>query len=718
MDDNTMQRTVRDLHRLLRCMECGDDSYLTSQSVTMRAEMAQELLLQINQFHWTDSTHITSNLQERVEQACRKARIVANAKKEHETDWVEKIFFPKKDPPIILLEEQRTTSGTLTEPTETTTNPTRQPLLPEQSVQEIQAAQRDQLEEEISFMASQLKASTARMNLSLKTQTQELDEMGLLAEENVQQVGQAATDVASHLKKSWGSTFATWTMIATVFGTFVFAMLTMRMIPKRTNLCIPFFCKKTLLSSKTTTKLHNQPWEAPCFLYCNQIPETFGIRLEQACLSLSTFMGHQFLCPIQSQMKKSNEKNYETGYNNYEETKKHQNSAQNIFNKKQQPAAEDKQNTKVCLQDVCDSISSLDDPDALLLVDKNDEMKNRNSLQHQSQQNERTGDYSDREVVEVEEKSIHEESTHISYAATSTSSDHANTIGVAILTDITTENDVTFSISQPYIQEKQNHNERADKEYTDEIDQHRRIVSRAAVFCNLDTFQQYAQARPELALQQDENGWTPFTESVAAGCMDVVKFVLETLPDFDVNQRTFNGATPLWWASQRGVARDHAVFALLESRGGTIHGPQERGDETVEEYVKPLVNDEGTVSRSDDAVDVLLARNILLAAFNGNIELLTHFSDSSPHLLEVTDKNGWRPIHEAVRSNKVSTVHFLLNKGVDLNARTGLNNEGRSPLAIANSWLGDTSEISTLLRSRGAREFPSTEDSTKDSTED
>ena len=720
IDDYKLQQSVRDLHRLLHCMECGDDCYLTSQSVIMRAEMAQELWLQMNQFHSTDSPHITSNLQERVDQACRKARSVANAKKEHETDWVEKIFFPQKEPPPLLLEERLTTPETLKEQPErtifTAMSPTNQPLLSEQSVQEIQAAQRDQLEEEISFMASQLKESTARMNLSLKTQTQELDEMGLLAEENVQQVGQAATDVASHLKRSWGSTIATWTMIATVFGTFLFAMVTMRMIPKRKNLSIPFLGEKPLLPTTTTTtattaKLHDQPWEAPCLLYCNQIPKTFGMELEEACLALSAFMGHTFLCPVQNQIDKLKELNYETVYNKYEEMNQHRIVAQDTINKEQQQAAIGKQHTNVCLDDVCDAIPWIADPGALLLVHNNDELNKDDSALHKLQQNELTGDNSDREV---REKSIDEESTLISDAATGTSMDHVNIDGVAILPDITTVIDATFSVSQSDVQEKQDHDESADTEHKDETDQHRRIISRAAVFCNLDMFQQHAHARPELVLQQDENGWTSFTESVAAGCVDVVEFILETLPDFDVNQRTFNGATPLWWASQKGVDRDHAVFTLLEPRGGTIDGPRERKDEIVEEHLKPLVNDEETASRSDHTVDISLSRNILLAAFNGNTELLAHYVESSPHLLEVTDKNGWRPIHEAVKSNKISTVRFLLNKGVDFNARTGLNNKGQSPLTIANSWLGETSEISTLLRSKGAREFLSSEDSSED----
>jgi len=115
------------------------------------------------------------------------------------------------------------------------------------SNQDLAQEQREHLEEEISLMAEQLKHSTLKMNTTLKSQSQNLGQMQELAEENVDKVGRAAENVQQHVSRGWRRTFFTWTLIVAVMGTFVFCIMTMKLVPKRPNACIPFLtCPKQL----------------------------------------------------------------------------------------------------------------------------------------------------------------------------------------------------------------------------------------------------------------------------------------------------------------------------------------------------------------------------------------------------------------------------------------------------------------------------------------
>ncbi|KAL7556161.1 hypothetical protein ACA910_006268 [Epithemia clementina (nom. ined.)] len=67
-------------------------------------------------------------------------------------------------------------------------------------------------------------------------------------------------------------------------------------------------------------------------------------------------------------------------------------------------------------------------------------------------------------------------------------------------------------------------------------------------------------------------------------------------------------------------------------------------------------------------------------AGSGELERLAAILDKDSSLVNVRDRNGWTPLHEAVRLGDVQIVKLLLDRGADANARTGPKEEGGSPL--------------------------------------
>lgn len=134
-------------------------------------------------------------LERQVDQACRRAREIAAERKEKEVDIIQEIFFPKKQDIDSTVNEEKKESAAEEEeqdaasveqhneqkPSVATTehrrpqSPARPLAVPRsnaQDVEELQKAQREQLEEEIAHMAARLKESTQSMNTTLRAQTE------------------------------------------------------------------------------------------------------------------------------------------------------------------------------------------------------------------------------------------------------------------------------------------------------------------------------------------------------------------------------------------------------------------------------------------------------------------------------------------------------------------------------------------------------------------
>lgn len=87
----------------------------------------------------------------------------------------------------------------------------------------------------------------------------------------------------------------------------------------------------------------------------------------------------------------------------------------------------------------------------------------------------------------------------------------------------------------------------------------------------------------------------------------------------------------------------------------------------------------------------------------GNWDKLLEVLDKHEHLINVRDENGWTALHEAIRKGETSAVELLLNRGAEINLRTGKTESGESPLTLAEQFHGPDHEVTQLLVSRGAR---------------
>jgi len=89
----------------------------------------------------------------------------------------------------------------------------------------------------------------------------------------------------------------------------------------------------------------------------------------------------------------------------------------------------------------------------------------------------------------------------------------------------------------------------------------------------------------------------------------------------------------------------------------------------------------------------------------GEYENLKRVLEEDGNLVNKRDRNGWMPIHEAVRHGDPETVAILLMAGADASARVGRRQEGASPLYLLEQYHDendfDYADIRSLLKEYG-----------------
>eukprot|EP00547_Thalassionema_nitzschioides_P012922 CAMPEP_0194262902 /NCGR_PEP_ID=MMETSP0158-20130606/46783_1 /TAXON_ID=33649 /ORGANISM="Thalassionema nitzschioides, Strain L26-B" /LENGTH=149 /DNA_ID=CAMNT_0039003067 /DNA_START=448 /DNA_END=897 /DNA_ORIENTATION=- len=94
-----------------------------------------------------------------------------------------------------------------------------------------------------------------------------------------------------------------------------------------------------------------------------------------------------------------------------------------------------------------------------------------------------------------------------------------------------------------------------------------------------------------------------------------------------------------------------------------------------------------------------------MAAKMGQLDQLQQLSSSlssSADIFHAQDANGWQPLHEAVRGGYLEIVNYLITAHqVDINARTN-QNQGPSPLWLAESFHGLQHPVTVRLIELGA----------------
>lgn len=94
------------------------------------------------------------------------------------------------------------------------------------------------------------------------------------------------------------------------------------------------------------------------------------------------------------------------------------------------------------------------------------------------------------------------------------------------------------------------------------------------------------------------------------------------------------------------------------------------------------------------------------AANSGDVDKLKEILDQHQELVNKRDRNGWTPLHEAVRTGDLETIALLLERGADVNARMGQRGEAGSALYLAMEHHRDLededSEVEAFLKQHGA----------------
>lgn len=113
--------------------------------------------------------------------------------------------------------------------------------MPKKTPEQIQQEQEEILQEEISQMADQLKASSLNIKSTIASQNQDLQEMETMAQENLDKTKDVTEKVETENRKGWRRAMGKWITFFFILGTWVFCFLTIRVVPKRKNACL-FFC--------------------------------------------------------------------------------------------------------------------------------------------------------------------------------------------------------------------------------------------------------------------------------------------------------------------------------------------------------------------------------------------------------------------------------------------------------------------------------------------
>lgn len=112
----------------------------------------------------------------------------------------------------------------------------------------------DILQEEISNMASQLKQSSLQIKSTLASQNKNLENIEMLAQDNLSKTSQVAQNVTQHVSAGWRHSFRKWFVFLMILATWLFCFLTIRMVPKRSRssqgACGLWFCNTSTLQGR------------------------------------------------------------------------------------------------------------------------------------------------------------------------------------------------------------------------------------------------------------------------------------------------------------------------------------------------------------------------------------------------------------------------------------------------------------------------------------
>lgn len=208
---------------------------------------------------------------------------------------------------------------------------------------------------------------------------------------------------------------------------------------------------------------------------------------------------------------------------------------------------------------------------------------------------------------------------------------------------------------------------------------------RAAIMDNTEKVRNILTRNPELTTVTDGNGWQVIHEVSRAHANNVLKMLVQ---EFGANINARTGTD----------GRGYTPLALALANQKNVASPGEKEVEIVS-YLKSvgaLSLQRGEYTR-DDLVE---------ATSKNDADTMTAIIRQHPEYVHQKDKNGWTPLHEAIRAGHAYAASHLIEFGhADVNVETNI---GVTPLYMAthHSSKVDETTVRYLLKMGGIEKGP------------
>lgn len=252
---------MRLLHRMKNQEDIPENAQgQTWHSLILRAQMAQDMWKSISHEVASRDFEVYQSISNRVDHLCRRAhRLAEERRAQSPPDLIDEIFFSNgtnesdssdsdddsEEEMGEKSEDAKRTNASVESGGDGSNDRRVRWNTPEQNDtksttpmtnEELQKAQREQMEEAIAQMARHMKEATMGISSTLQKQTQStLNELETVAEQNVQDMSRVTANVTEHNQKQWRKNFSTWSMMFLLVGIFVFTMLMIFTLPKHPN---------------------------------------------------------------------------------------------------------------------------------------------------------------------------------------------------------------------------------------------------------------------------------------------------------------------------------------------------------------------------------------------------------------------------------------------------------------------------------------------------
>ncbi|KAL7485913.1 hypothetical protein ACHAW6_011508 [Cyclotella cf. meneghiniana] len=544
---------------------------------------------------------------------------------------------------------------------------------------EFQKQQQHLLEEELSTLASRLKSSTLAMNATLQSQTRDLDDFESLAQENLDVVSSTTQKVQDRLirKKGWKKRLATWSLIATVLGMWVFCFMVIRTVPKRKIGTFSFHKWRRKSSSRDDDE----------YVQENIMAEAERRRWD-----------------IWRERKKMHEEDQKRRWKQQQQQNHHQPGFQ------QQQSQQQQQQQCEILSDgtqVCSDAAGKFNFKAFTNSDRKAQQ-----LLAERKRNRIEKNMANAPLVNATDSLDDDESEHAAGAAAAAAA--------IVAADEAADEEQRMKKSQRRGAAKQAavENEAREakmKDSAEEREQAKEAERHRQIERELDRVAEEAAEAKRRQIEQDTNAAKETLRLEEGERLQQDEKAAEERAAAE-EKRRLEEAKRLRQIEEDRLLKEAAAAAEMErlerERLEAIKHEkllaEQREKENVERVRKEALEEANVALQLAKHVNLdsnptdILPSDVRFVAGRGKNDLLAHYITTRPDMIDASDGSGWRPIHEAARGGNRGGVQLLIDLGCDLGARTGRGGNGGTALWWAIQRYGEEHDVVRLLRSHGA----------------